>query len=1499
MYSEDEAIPQPRTKGKKNARKPLKKAKARIRKPLKQISNNNKDSSEETAAESDESEDTDRIQSKNASQKQTIEQIYQKKTQLQHILLRPDTYVGSIDPVTQNMWIYDEEASKMHLKKITFVPGLYKIFDEIIVNACDNKQRDASMNTLRVTIDPTAGEISVWNNGKGIPVVQHKEHEVYVPELIFGHLLTGSNFDDKKKKTTGGRNGYGAKLANIFSTKFIVETADKNVKKRYKQVFSDNMSQKESPAITSWNKQDFTCITFRPDLKRFKMDRLDDDIVSLFKKRVFDIAGVTDKSLQVYLNEEKITCKSFPDYISLYTGESAKEDVIFDKPTERWQVGFGPSDDGFQQISFVNGICTTRGGQHVTYIADQVVNKLVAAVKKRNKGEAVKPNYIKNMMTIYVSALIDNPAFDSQTKETLTTRPSSFGSTHSLSDKFLKQIEKSGIVERVVSFAKFKQTAELQRKGAKGGNRSKLTGITKLDDANYAGTAEGRKCTLILTEGDSAKSLTIGGLSVVGRDYYGVFPLKGKLLNVREASHSQILKNEEIQNVVKILGLKYGQVYESTKSLRYGHLMIMADQDHDGSHIKGLVINFIHHFWPSLLQVEGFMHEFITPIVKCAKGSKKEVFYTMPEYEAWRLATNNGQGWRIKYYKGLGTSTTEEAKEYFSDLATHQIDFSYKGEEDGDSIDMAFSKKRVEERKNWLRGYTPGTHVDYNIADMPYSEFVNKELILFSRADNMRSIPCLVDGFKPSQRKVLYCCFKRNLRVEIKVAQLAGYVSEHSSYHHGEASLHGTIINMAQDFIGSNNSNLLSPNGQFGTRILGGKDAASPRYIFTKLEAIAYKFFDPNDNSLLNYLDEDGQLIEPEWYVPVIPMVLVNGSEGIGTGWSSFIPNYNPLDLIENLRARIKGEAPTKPLVPWYRGFTGSIEERSGTRDGDSQAFVVRGIFHVEDDSTLVITELPVKTWTHTYKQFLESLMENDTIKDFKENHTDSKVLFTISMTPEKMQEIVLSPGGIMRKFKLESSISAANMHLFDADGRIQKYDSPHEIISAFYDIRLAYYGKRKAAMLQKLTDQIEMLANKVKFILAVIQGDLIVSNRKKVELLHELVEMGYDKLYPNNSKGKNSDEDEEKDDQEGDEEEGDLTKGYNYLLSMKIWSLTKERVDKLRAELKEREVEYKSLEAKSIEELWLTDLDTLEELLHETEETRQRINAQSIATVQNGSKKRQRKQIPRKKAIKEDDSEYKEDKVKRVVKRMALPKESKGKNASTSLKQTKITAMKNSDPLESVSLAERIARRARNQTAAESSVKSENDEAIPLKKESMARPVLNQTAESSVQSEIDEAVPLKEEKTARRARNQTAAGSSVQSEAVPLKDEQMESDEDDVFILEAAPTKRKAPAKRKSNAISQLKKEKQENDVESKPKTKRSLRRVDKPVKRQKQIVGSEEESQDDMKTETVRRGTRNRNPIRYQSMLSDLSETEASETQERKGTDDSNFPYINIDSD
>ena len=319
------------------------------------------------------------------------------------------------------------------------------------MNAADNKQRDPSMNRIEVTINEDEGSIRVWNNGAGIPVVIHQEHQIYVPELIFGNLLTGSNFDDNEKKTTGGRNGYGSKLANIFSTKFVLETQDKGRGLHYKQTFTNNMQDKGKPEVTKSTGTDFTCVTFYPDLARFHMTHLDEDIVSLLSKRVYDVAGTNTASgakLSVFLNSKKIEARNFEQYISMYKGIEAP--CAFERINERWEIGVGISDGTFQHVSFVNSIATSKGGQHVNYIADQITAKLSAIVKKKNKNEEVKPNQIKNHLAVYVNALIENPAFDSQTKENLTTKASSFGSKCEIPDKMMKLIEKSGIVDNVL-----------------------------------------------------------------------------------------------------------------------------------------------------------------------------------------------------------------------------------------------------------------------------------------------------------------------------------------------------------------------------------------------------------------------------------------------------------------------------------------------------------------------------------------------------------------------------------------------------------------------------------------------------------------------------------------------------------------------------------------------------------------------------------------------------------------------------------------------------------------------------------------------------------------------------------------------------------------------------------------------------------------------------------------------------------------------------------------
>ncbi|GCB74640.1 hypothetical protein scyTo_0003731 [Scyliorhinus torazame] len=873
----------------------------------------------------------------------SVERIYQKKTQLEHILLRPDSYIGSVETVVQQMWVFDEEVG-LNCREVTFVPGLYKIFDEILVNAADNKQRDKNMSCIKINIDPENNTITVWNNGKGIPVVEHKIEKVFVPNLIFGQLLTSSNYNDEQKKITGGRNGYGAKLCNIFSTKFTVETACREYKKCFKQTWTNNMGDAQEAKIRSFDGDDYTCITFRPDLPKFKMETLDKDIVAIMSRRAYDIAG-TCKGVKVFLNGKKLPVSGFRSYVDLYVKDKVDESgsplkIVHEVVNERWEVCMSMSEKGFQQISFANSIATTKGGRHVDYVTDQMVNKLIEVVKKKNKGGvAVKPFQVKNHLWVFVNSSIENPTFDSQTKENMTLQAKSFGSRCVLSEKFIKAAMNCGIVENIMNWVKFKAQNMLNKK-CSGLKQTKIKGIPKLDDANDAGTKHSQGCTLILTEGDSAKTLAVSGLGVVGRDRYGVFPLKGKILNVREASHKQIMENAEINNVIKIIGLQYKKDYndqESLKTLRYGKLMIMTDQDQDGSHIKGLLINFIHHNWPSLLR-HNFIEEFITPIVKVSKNKQELAFYSIPEFEEWKSNVDNSRTWRIKYYKGLGTSTSKEAKEYFAEMQRHRIPFKYGGPEDDAAITLAFSRKKIDERKEWLTNfmvdrrqrkidglpeqYLYGKETKY----LTYNEFINKELVLFSNSDNERSIPSLVDGLKPGQRKVLFTCFKRNDKREVKVAQLAGSVAEISAYHHGEASLMMTIVGLAQNFVGSNNINVLQPIGQFGTRLNGGKDAASPRYIFTMLSTLARRLFPSVDDAILKYMDDDNQRVEPEWYIPIIPMVLVNGADGIGTGWACRIPNYDVREIVNNIRHMLDGDDPV-PMLPNYKNFKGTIFE--------------------------------------------------------------------------------------------------------------------------------------------------------------------------------------------------------------------------------------------------------------------------------------------------------------------------------------------------------------------------------------------------------------------------------------------------------------------------------------------------------------------------------------------------------------------------------------------
>jgi DNA topoisomerase-2 len=347
---------------------------------------------------------------------------------------------------------------------------------------------------------------------------------------------------------------------------------------------------------------------------------------------------------------------------------------------------------------------------------------------------------------------------------------------------------------------------------------------------------------------------------------------------------------------------------------------------------------------------------------------------------------------------------------------------------------------------------------------------VNKELILFSMADNMRSIPSMIDGLKPGQRKVIYGAFKRNLVKDQKVAEFAGYVSEVAAYHHGEQSLQQTIVGLAQTYVGSNNINCLEPSGNFGSRLSGGSDAASARYIHTRLSPFARRVFSKLDEPNLEYQFDDGNMIEPKVYVPVIPMVLVNGADGIGTGWSTSIPNYHPIDIVENLKRRMgrldaedSEEKPFKPMTPWFRGWKGLVESEGPNR------FKFNGIIRQDEQNPneIHVTELPIRMWTDDFKSRLEDIIRAEKtpsfIKDYREFNDHKTVHFIIDMDDKHLKAAL--DEGLLEKFKLTKSITTTNLVAFNTLGQIKKYESPEEIMEEYYHYRLQKYTERKVCV--------------------------------------------------------------------------------------------------------------------------------------------------------------------------------------------------------------------------------------------------------------------------------------------------------------------------------------------------------------------------------------------------------------------------------------------------
>lgn len=1518
--------------------------------------------------------------------KKTLEETFKKMDQKEHILELPGMYIGDTNTHLEELWVFNERMIK---KIINYSPGLLKIFDEIITNSTDAAARDSTVSMIKVNINQESGEITVYNNGNGIPIELHKEHGIYIPELVFGNLLAGSNFDKNEKKTGSGVHGLGSTLTNIFSSKFIVETVDSNVGKKYIQEYNNNMSIKSSPKITKSSTKSYTRITFIPDFARFKMTRLESDTVLLFNKRVVDCIASTNASVSVYLNDVKLKSKGLLDYCKYYFPDAS---IIHESQTVNnlsWEYCVIPSDE-FKHVSFVNGNMTSTGGTHVNYIVNQITSKII---KSKKKFENIKPLLIKNKLFVFLSATIYNPSFLGQTKESLITPIGDFGCKIEVSDAFINKIVKTSITSEILEMQELKQVAALA-KTTDGTKKNKLYNIPKLNDALLAGTRRSKDCTLILTEGDSAMTFALHGRSILGIDKYGVFPLKGNALNPRSATNEQLINNKEINNIKQILGLKQGVEYTRKSidsDLRYGKVMLLTDQDSvtgdtplllknkttnqveiqtierisfdfkshqnkeygtanyeiwteegwtniktvvrhkvdkkifrvlthtgavditedhsllnihcekicpkdcnigdsllhsypnfnddntrtdlenlnikelrniakifkirfyqnykkielikiikekqnspkieidinndnisldeawvmgfwwadgtaghyefqteykssnrpnsytcnrssynwsicnndydllveakrimdilysnydfkiiqcnrnndkknnyyklivnqsirikplvdkyidmfyyrnehtrkygnkyiphvilnshkqtrtkflngyycgdglghditnsireltfdiegkigtsgmyyickslgyevsinhnpkkpkvytliitkgtlqkdptiikkiidlgvttqyvydietdnhhfhagvgsnivhntDGLHVSALVINIFHFWWPSLLK-NNYLQTLRTPLIKANNGNDKGKtleFFTEQDYDLWKENGNN-KGYNIKYYKGLGSSTKLEAQDIFKKFSKLKIDYTHSGTACDTAIQLAFNKdketstteKSSDQRKEWLKAYNRNNYINATDTVIKYADAINKGLVHFSMSDNNRSIPHLCDGLKPSQRKVMHYMLKHSSIKDIKVGQLSGYISAETHYHHGDSSLQDTIVKMAQTFVGSNNVNLLQPLGNFGSRVSMGKDSAAPRYISTALSPLAKNIFNNNDLQLLKYLSDDGHVIEPEFFIPIIPMILVNGGDGIGTGFSTHIPQYNPIDLIDYIINDKQGS-----LVPYYKGFNGIIEKYG------NDSYKSRGVWSRTSPTEVTITELPIGVGILKFKEDMESLVDipktdikkkkkTIVLKDVTNKTIDDEtgIEFVLEFKSKEELDLLINSERLEVELKLCNTINTSNMYLFTSDSHVPiKFNTVHDIINEYYNIRLKFYDERRVHMIKELTIQVSLFAEKIRFINEYISGEIVLHKQSLENIKATLIKRKFKEYM------------------------GD----YNYLLHMPIINLTSEKLKDFQNNLDKKQDELNYIQSKTSLELWIIELKNL-----------------------------------------------------------------------------------------------------------------------------------------------------------------------------------------------------------------------------------------------------------------------------------------------------------------
>jgi DNA topoisomerase-2 len=1056
---------------------------------------------------------------------------FQTLSEIQHILQRPDMYVGTIQRTQRESFCLtlDEKGKpRIRMCNIMHPEAQEQIFLEALGNAADNVWRSREeftppLDPIRIEVLLDVMRLTVKNYGATIPVAQDEQGH-WIPHRVFSHLRTGSNFNDGKKRLYIGKNGLGIKLSGIFSLVFSVECADPARGLLYKETWTNNMTQSQCE-IVPYNGIGYTQVSYSPDFARFGASQFDEETFQLYAARCAEVAYTCQ--IPVIFNGQEFDLKNVFDYAGLFFPITKSNAISYTDPEGTYEICLVDSPGEAVCASFVNGIITKQGGVHVDAAYSVIVAKTVALLGKAAEGVSITKRDMVSHVSVFLNCRLNQPGFKSQAKEYLTKPTPKID----IPDDVMKNVKRWKLMEQMVAIIEQKQKAKLKKTDGKKTRRAKSE---RIRDANFAGGPRAHEATGILCEGDSAEGYINVWIDQVpdrqGRDYFGSLPLHGKILNILNAEFLQMFENDDLKLIKEMFGLEEDVNYmieALLRRLRYGTVLIVTDPDTDGKHILGLVMVFFMFKFPGLIYHHRIKFLRI-PVLRVSKGGSHLAFFTTASYNEWRATVPDPDGWYHEYFKGLGSS---EEKHVIEDFQRPKVVTFHADEKAMERTLMAFHKTKADERKIWLSDWFNREVLNVEHYEMmPISIFLDHEMIEYSLESIERSIPDAIDGFKESQRKVFFAVLKRlggkKKTEKVNVSQVANHAADITAYKHGPKSLSETIIGMAYDFVGSNNMSYLVPRGMLGTRHKGGKDAAADRYPSISIPWWFEYMYRKEDAGLLKHVVEEGKKREVECYYPILPTHTINGQKGVGTGWSTSIPNHNPLDIAFWFQQRLLQELlPYNPLDPnsvkyelpilrpWYKGFRGQIVLRQS-------GFYTEGHFYTLNGD-IIIDELPIGTWNVDYIKFLRKMEDEGMIEDYKDQCSKEGPRFLIKGYKDGQPTL--------RKLNLISQHSYKNMTVLYKNPRgyyPKIYSALNDLLEDFFRIRLGKYEERKAYQLAKIQEKITELIERLRFINAVNEGQIVVHRRSKKLVLEDMTRIGFNhSLYDSVKTSEYSDE--------------------------------------------------------------------------------------------------------------------------------------------------------------------------------------------------------------------------------------------------------------------------------------------------------------------------------------------------------------------------------------